>query len=318
MKLISPPFRAANLTAWFIAAEGRAEAPAIPDYLTLEEALEEVEQILHETGDVNELLVENPTDRDLFIQAGDIVKGGRQDRSLGTDFIVPARSGKIPIPAFCVESGRWGDRPGDSAAFFGKSTDYVSSKALKTALRSKKSQGAVWEAVSEVQLKLSQSVGASVASAASPTSLQLAYENPDLGKTVKDYLDLLPGAVPDGAAGVVWGINGALSHADLYASPDLFARLWKKLRRAAALEALSERLAAASKPASKESPQAISDETSILEWFERSREAEPEEESLPPRTRLANRMNAAALRFETYDTAATPMIHLSLLTKGAA
>jgi len=40
-----------------------------------------------------------PKQVDLFIQAGDIVKGGKQDRTIGTDFVVPARSG-----AYCTAS----------------------------------------------------------------------------------------------------------------------------------------------------------------------------------------------------------------------
>ncbi|MFA7233743.1 MAG: DUF6569 family protein [Terrimicrobiaceae bacterium] len=88
-------------------------------YTVVEEAMENQTGFLHETGDVNELLIENPGDHDLFIQAGDIVKGGRQDRTRGVDLIVPAKSGKGPIPVFCVESARWHKRRSESDACFG-------------------------------------------------------------------------------------------------------------------------------------------------------------------------------------------------------
>src|SRR5215471_15850240 len=65
--------------------------------LTLQEALAEKKIIVHETGRVNELSVQNVSeDAAVFIQAGDIVKGGRQDRVLAYDLIVPAQSGRVP------------------------------------------------------------------------------------------------------------------------------------------------------------------------------------------------------------------------------
>jgi len=144
--------------------------------------------LVHETGNVNELLIENPGDFDLFIQAGDIVKGGRQDRTLGADFIVPAKSGKVPIPVFCVEASRWHKRPSESAVHFSGSSDYASSKKLRAAINQKKSQGEVWASVEEEQAKLSASIGLCAKSAMSPSSLQLSYEMKETTAAVEEYL----------------------------------------------------------------------------------------------------------------------------------
>src|SRR5688572_31326248 len=63
---------------------------------------------VYETSDVNELAVENISRQfDVFIQSGDIVKGGKQDRVLAVSIIIAARSGRVKIESFCVESGRW-------------------------------------------------------------------------------------------------------------------------------------------------------------------------------------------------------------------
>src|SRR6266851_8590811 len=63
--------------------------------LTLAEALKEKKVLIRETGNVNELAVENLSkDSDIFIQSGDIVKGGQQDRLLACDLVVPTGSGK--------------------------------------------------------------------------------------------------------------------------------------------------------------------------------------------------------------------------------
>ncbi|MEI8311512.1 MAG: DUF6569 family protein [Verrucomicrobiota bacterium] len=304
MKTLTPPTTAQNLTAWFISVPPGKE---IPDYTVLEEAMEKQAGLLHETGDVNELLIENPSDHDLFIQAGDIVKGGRQDRTLGADFIVPAKSGKVPIPVFCVEAARWHKRRSESDAHFSKSSDYASSKKLRAALRTSKSQGEVWASVEEEQAKLSEGIGLCAKAAMSPSSLQLSYEMKETAAAVEGYLAGLESAPSEKSVGVVWAINGKLSHADIYGSPALFRKVWKKLLRAAAFEAIGER---SEKPA-----EALRDIAGVSAWLEEAAAAAAEEESLPPRTQLSTRRAKAQLRFETRDTAVAEPIHLSILAQ---
>src|ERR1700680_679870 len=97
--------------------------------------------IVRETGNVNELAVENvSSDRDVYIQSGDIVKGGRQDRTIALDFIAPPRSGKMPIAAFCVENGRWTARGTESPAQFSASTQALAGRELKLAAKQKGEQ----------------------------------------------------------------------------------------------------------------------------------------------------------------------------------
>src|ERR1035441_11056658 len=61
------------------------------------------------------------------------LKGGRQDRVLTTDLILPAHSGKLPISSFCVEQGRWTRRGNEPAEQFGTSDKVVAFKQLKIA-----------------------------------------------------------------------------------------------------------------------------------------------------------------------------------------
>jgi hypothetical protein len=74
-----------NAPTW---TEGRIKASAL-HYLTLEQALNQKNVVVHETSQVNELAVENNSADAVFIQAGDIVKGGKQDRMITNDFILP-------------------------------------------------------------------------------------------------------------------------------------------------------------------------------------------------------------------------------------
>ena len=106
MKTLSLPIVPYNLTASFILAPVLQSQAADRDYAVLEEAIESQTAHAFETGKVNELLIERTGHVDLFIQAGDILKGGRQDRVIGVDCIVPARSGEIRVPPYCVERSR--------------------------------------------------------------------------------------------------------------------------------------------------------------------------------------------------------------------
>jgi hypothetical protein len=304
MKTLTQPATAKNLTAWFVSAPPGQD---IPDYSVLEEAMKNNTSLLHETGDVNQLLIENPGDLDLFIQAGDIVKGGRQDRTLGVDFIVPAKSGKVPVPVFCVEAARWHKRRSESDVQFSKSSDYASSKKLRAAMRTSKSQAEVWASVEEEQAKLGEGIGIFAKSAMSPSSLQLSYEMKEAKAAVDEYLGDLESAPPPESVGVVWAINGKLSHADLYGSPVLFRKVWKKLLRAAAFEAIGERTG--------EPVATPCDTAQVSAWLEEAAAAAAEEENLPPRTRLLTRRAKSQLRFETRDTTVTDPIHLSILTQ---
>ncbi len=309
-----PPIHVLNLTAWFVSVP--LDGNIVPTYLVLEEAMEKNADLVKETGNVNELLIDNPTEIDLFIQAGDIVKGGRQDRSIGADFIVPKRSTGLPIPVFCVEAGRWSKRRSESDQFFRSSKDFVASKKVRSAIRVAKNQGEVWNTISEHQTKIGESVGASVLHAASPSSLQLSYEMKETAGALEQYGNALDNvALPDDAAGVVWSINGKPSHGDVYADSRLFRKVWNKLQRAAAIEALEERLSA-STDATTPTHAPAQDAAVILEWLEGTANAKSDEENLPPRTRLTTRRTASQVRFDTLDThvAITP-VHISVLAQ---
>jgi hypothetical protein len=328
MVMLSPAVTAHNLTAWFLVhptAAGR-------DYAVLEAAIAHRQAVLHETGQVNQLLIENLGDVDLFIQAGDIVKGGKQDRTLGADFIVPARSGKVPLPAFCVEHARWAPRRAEPVSHFSESKHAVASKKARLALLMERDQGAVWDSVGDEQRQLRDALEDEVRAAASPSSLELTYEHDAVRMAVDDYFPALDEGVVaagDAVVGVVWAINGRLSHADRYGHPALFAKLWRKLQRAAATEALGERRAARrhaddhAQAASLPSDEALRDFVGLdapEAWMSH------DERQLPPRTRLhterraprereqAEERGAPRYRFAAYDVEdAGEAVHLAVV-----
>jgi len=55
---------------------------------------------------INVLLIENNSGKDLVIRSGEIVMGGRQDRVFARDTILAAGKQHL-IPVFCIEENRW-------------------------------------------------------------------------------------------------------------------------------------------------------------------------------------------------------------------
>ncbi|MEZ5307808.1 MAG: DUF6569 family protein [Pyrinomonadaceae bacterium] len=237
---VSDSYSHKNLSIFLIQGKDQRSGDNI---VTLEEALENKEFQVFETSDVNELMVQNlSTKNDVFIQSGDIVKGGKQDRVLAVSVIIPRKSGKITIEAFCVESGRWTSRDGESVSTFGSSKERIVSKELKLAANMSKSQTEVWSEVSNAQEKISVNVGGSVVSNKSETSLQLSLEDKKIKETIAEYIDKL-GDVTDKKTDVIgyaFAINGQINSADVYVSKALFKKLWPKMLRAAAIEAVAK------------------------------------------------------------------------------
>src|SRR5205085_7933404 len=122
------------------------------EFLTLEEGIAKKVVVVHETSNVNELAIENTGDTDVYVQSGDIVKGGKQDRTIAMDFIAPAKSGKLPIASFCVEHGRWQQRGEEDAGLFQYGA-IVSGKGVKLAARRAMNQQEVWQELAVTQQK---------------------------------------------------------------------------------------------------------------------------------------------------------------------
>jgi hypothetical protein len=236
---VSEPLVHENLAVFFVRGPDEVDTTRV---VTLQEALERNWAVVHETGSVNTLLVENLSpDHDLFVQSGDMIKGGRQDRVIASDMLLPPTSGQVPVRVHCVEHNRWTGRGAEAASHFEVSDNYAVGNELKVANASG-NQTAVWANVTVNQDKLTKSLGVQVNAAASPTSLQLALENPAVQAKIDGYRQALRSAGSKrGVVGAVFVVNGKVSSAELYGSNLLFQKAWPKLLKAASIEALAEK-----------------------------------------------------------------------------
>lgn len=306
-RTLSRPFTHDNLTVFFVRGPETAKGQR---FLTLQEALEQKKIVVHETGTVNELAVENLSDEQVFIQAGDIVRGGKQDRMFGNDLIVEARSGKVPITTYCVEQGRWQRRGAESAERFASSPCAAPDNRVKLAAKMSRNQSAVWSGVADAQKRLGSSLGSNVVSSQSSSSLQLTLENEAVRRSTDDFVKALSGSANDlpDAIGVVVLINGKPYSADVYGTRELFRQLWPKLLHAGAVEAI------AAKPASKES---IQPSAAAADRFLRDAAAATADESaVSARIKIATRQTVEIAQFDTIDAkSAGKSVHQNCLRK---
>jgi hypothetical protein len=305
---ISDPRTHENLTIFLVQGEDRLKAKK---FLTLQEALAQKKVIIHETSNVNQLTIENLSpNEEIFIQAGEIVKGGKQDRLLSIDLILSSKSGQVPISSFCVEHGRWVKRGNEATDHFAQCSEIAASNELRLASKYKKAQGDVWKEVSEVQGKLSMNAGAPVQGAASASSLQLTLEHKKVEEAIDGYIKAmadLPKTKKD-AIGYVMAINGKVVCADVYASRELFLKLWPKMVKASAVEAFSEL-----QKDKKFTPTTVE---AVKAFLADSEKGKANNEDINKRVRLTTVDSKENVLFETRDNAQpSAVLHRNYLKK---
>jgi hypothetical protein len=301
------PFTLGNLSVFLVHGKDKIKGQT---FITLHEALVQRKVIVRETREVNSLTIENISGEEVYVQSGDIVKGGAQDRMLVTDLILPPRSGKISIDAFCVENGRWSRRGNEEVTQFNSSANSVASREVKLAAKQKSSQSDVWAEVAAAQDKLSRNVGGSVKAPASPTSFQLALENKQVTASADTYVKALSGIV-DGKTdviGYVFAINGKINSADIYASSALFKKLWPKLLQASAIEAVAElrhgEKFAAPKP------------VEVQGFLDDGDKGPEQEKNVSGRVQMVTRDSKDNISFDTRDRAkADVVVHRNIIKK---
>ena len=215
---------------------------------------------------VNTLTLINHSKQPLLLLAGEIVTGGKQDRVVSSDRIIPPHS-NLPLNVFCVEPGRWS---GSSVKFDGKS--FMAAPKVRQKAAVSKNQQEVWAATGIVREGMVDTmardaaaessaggIGAPaaarrVAEARAALSASTSYqvmENQGAMKSLidetsnrlqRDYEKALRGALRgQKVTGVVIAINGEVVWADVFADPELFEKYWPKLLRSYAVEAVSVR-----------------------------------------------------------------------------
>ena len=234
-KLLTP-IQVDSLTLTPIIADPSAAAPAATakgtgDVLVLDEAMASKKVRIKEieSESVNNLTFINKSEQPVFILAGEVIIGGKQDRIIGKNTIIPANTTQT-VPVFCVEHGRWDN----------SSKEFTTAKALAHGrLRGQASFAAQSEVWNEVAAKNERRKTKN----STDTYRQVAQQQSDGSlktwqKKVDDALAKLPTADRAKMIGYVVALNGKVATVDMFQSPALFKKLEPKLVKSYVTEAV--------------------------------------------------------------------------------
>ncbi len=275
------PIRHGSLTVFPVVAP---KTYATSEFLTLDEGLRSGEVVVAEYGnvlglmrrrplpavqresaEVNRLVLINNSKRPLLLLAGEIVTGGKQDRVIGKDRIVPAESDPVDLSVFCVEPGRWvatSEHFRTSGATYGSGIGagsgggtLMAQPSVRAKAMGDKDQNQVWAEV-RTQQQAMETVEVTAAAPQvetdairSTSSYAVVMENKDVKEKVdeiakpieQNYQSLIKQLRDRKAVGVVVAVNGHIIWADVFASTELLEKYWPKLVRSYASEAVVTR-----------------------------------------------------------------------------
>lgn len=288
------PVRYENLSVFPIVSRQAADTAA---FATLDEGLSSGEVVVTEGGadmirrsrdgrpvaipeqrgaSVNQLVLINRGSKPLLLLAGELVSGGKQDRIIAKDRIVPPGAAPLPLDVFCVENGRW------SAGVQFSAGEMMVHPSVREQAAVNQEQDKVWAAVrngtaaaapvpgqagaadaalngraSQTVMVTESALSAAIGSVAPTQSYEKLYTSPQVAAPADTFTEELQRRFERATAklkgesvvGVVVAYGGEVAWSDIFASPSLFERYWPKLLRSYVVEALV-------RPKSNEQPSA--------------------------------------------------------------
>jgi hypothetical protein len=201
------------------------------NYLTLDDGMSSGQLVLGEKpgGSVPVLTVRNLSDRWAFLMAGEIVSGGKQNRTLSSDALIPPGGG-YDLPVFCVEQHRW-----TTEGKF-ESAKAAAPHAMRAGVAQGHDQGAVWREADRAQAE------AGVKSATGDVTV--VYRDAKTARAVDEAAARLLELIPRREyVGLVIARGGEIVSADLFANSGLYARLHGKVIRSHVVESLGKHYA---------------------------------------------------------------------------
>lgn len=264
------PISYENLTIFPVVARSGYDTR---EFLTLEEGLSRGDVIVREQGaetmvrdrdggrravenfggpSVNQLVLVNRSKQPLLLLAGELVSGGKQDRVIAKDRIVPVGAEPLPLNVFCVEHGRWSSGSQFTAA------DTIVHPSVREQAAVKQKQGDVWASVTAGSMApgvagapaarvRQQDLAVAVEAEAPTQSYSKIYGSRQVAPSVDALVGELQrrfrkettGLKGERVVGVVIAYGGEVAWSDIFASAELFDSYWNKLLRSYSVEAVA-------------------------------------------------------------------------------
>lgn len=180
------------------------------------------------------LLAHNPTDRPILVVEGEHFHGGKQNRTVNVDVLMPART-KLELPVSCLEAGRWGHkeayRQGQAFAHRNVRKTVVQNveHSVRRAGTRRGNQDVVWAAVDE-NLRMNRTRSMTNSAAA----VEQVYERKaGWAATAQELHNRGPLA---GQCGIAVTHGEWVVAVDVFGAPNLLAAHWNALVRSYLME----------------------------------------------------------------------------------
>lgn len=205
-------------------------------YTSLKEALDKKKISITEKegrgegAEVNTLYAQNTSNDTLFLMAGEVIQGGKQDRVIGQDVVIPPKSAKVKLPVYCVEQGRWSEK-NSGKQFNGYFA--VSGMSVRKAVEVSKNQSDVWEKVADGNKKNKVATGTGAYTALSSATDYVKIEN--------EYFNALQPrlAAEKDVIGIIVASGDKVLGCEIFATEQLFRKSADNLLRSCIHEAVT-------------------------------------------------------------------------------
>lgn len=198
------------------------------DYVTLDEAVRKGYITITEVegGRVPQAKVVNKSIYHIFLMAGEMLTGCKQDRLVGKDILLGPKR-EVILPVYCSESGRW-----TSVSKQFEAVEATAIPELRKMIQGEASQADIWNNIGRQHAKLGVK--------ARTGALKDAYKDEETKQAMEGYvtnLERIPELAKD-TVGVVVGIGDEIVSIDIFLNHHLFSKLWPKLLRSYAMGAI--------------------------------------------------------------------------------
>lgn len=172
------------------------------------------------------LSVRNSGPKPLFLMSGQLLLGGKQDRIVAEDTLIPP--GKtLRVSVYCVEHGRWSG----ASKHFDYADTMVPDKVRKSAQY--EGQAAVWEEVADKNQTVVTNAPAE------SSSIRTFLNDEGVQTRVKSSVDSVSSKLSGPkVVGVVFVLNGEIQTLELFGSPALFRQAARPLFESFIAEAI--------------------------------------------------------------------------------
>jgi hypothetical protein len=201
---IGAPVQVGGVTVYPVIDE-TAPKIATGDIESFSEAMADGTLVVSESGSqggsYTNLVLTNHSKEPVLVMAGEVVRGGRQDRIFTEDLIIPPDSGPQMVQVHCVEKGRWSD----AAATF----SYGGRAELALRSATKSGQDATWETIAAMNTERGGSA----------TGAYIAAD----GEQMLQYRQTLRAAIGQQhqVVGAVIAQGSQIVHAEIFGDPQL-------------------------------------------------------------------------------------------------